>query len=458
MNITDYFDYNSSGILTTGSSVQRSSQVVNNIANDLLSSSIQFGGNVTVVESSGISFEQSAFSAIEQSILRANNPIEFRDSEILTVVGQSGQWVNKDEIVNWRGILPIQQYLINEDSNPEVIRKKTEQQLIYEQEVAIRYLRPPTPPPPGEIIIRQDKNIPTPPAPPLVIRQQPPRPETPAPLIVREAPPRPPGAVGQKVITISGKRLPPPPRKVVIERLAPLPSKPQAIMVERWLPYSSQKRRVIFQKNEVPDPVIPKFKNVIIQWEAPDVQIKRTFKDLGVIRANPVEYVERYGASLKSHLEFPSIAKEIRPPVGVVLAAEWNAPSLIDLEGDIQALNLIDLDREGLGEYRAWLLKYLGGSSTSSTSVVQQQSFGVSIGQILNVVLAELFHSVDTSGDARISANEAENVVLKLNQRLGRSYSTQDAGAFLRSLDSNKDGFVDFKEFKSGLLAQFTGN
>ena len=56
----------------------------------------------------------------------------------------------------------------------------------------------------------------------MVIRQQPPRPETPAPLIVREAPPRPPAAVGQKVITISGKRLPPPPRKVIIERLDPL--------------------------------------------------------------------------------------------------------------------------------------------------------------------------------------------------------------------------------------------
>jgi hypothetical protein len=126
----------------------------------------------------------------------------------------------------------------------------------------------------------------------LVIRQQPPRPETPAPLIVCEAPPRPPAAVGQKVITISGKRLPPP-RKVIIERLAPLPSKPQALMVERWLLYSAHKRRVIFQKNEVPDPVIPKFKNVIVRWEAPDVQIKRIFKDLGVIRANTVEYVER---------------------------------------------------------------------------------------------------------------------------------------------------------------------
>jgi hypothetical protein len=224
----------------------------------------------------------------------------------------------------------------------------------------------------------------------------------------------------------------------------------------RWLPYSAHKRRVIFQKNEVSDPVIPKFKNVIVQWEAPDVQIKRIFKDLGVIRANPVEYVERYGTSLKSHLEFPTIAKEIRPPIGVVLAAEWNALSLIDLEGYIQALNLIDLDREGLSEYKAWLLKYLGGSSTST--VVQQQSFAVSIGQILNVVLAELFHSVDTSNDARISAGETENVVLKLNQRLGRSYSARDAADFLRSLDSNKDGFVDFKEFKSGLLAQFIGN
>ena len=463
------FEYSSSIINTpvlVGTS--GSSQVVtNSIVNDLLGSTVvtsgagSFGGASFsgVVSSSSVSFEQSAFSAIEQSILRANNPIEFRDSEVLTVVGQSGQWINKDEIVNWRGVIPITQYLINEDSNPEVIRKKTEQQLIYEQEVAIRYLRPPTPPPPGEIIIKQDKNIPTPPAPPLVIRQQPPRPETPAPLVVREAPPRPPAAVGQKVITISGKRLPPPPRKVIIERLAPLPSKPQALMVERWLPYSAQKRRVIFQRNEVPDPVVAKFKNVIIQWEAPDVQIKRVFKDLGVIRANPVEYVERYGTSLKSHLEFPSIAKEIRPPVGVVLAAEWNAPSLIDLEGDIQALNLIDLEREGLGEYKAWLLKYLSGSSSSTattTQVVQQSNFSVSIAQVLNVVLAELFSSVDTSGDSRISAAEAESVVIKLNNRLGRSYNSDDAATFLRSLDSNKDGFVDFKEFKNGLLNQFT--
>lgn len=131
----------------------------------------------------------------------------------------------------------------------------------------MRYLRPPTPPAPGDIVITQEPNVVTPPAPPLVIRQQPARPTTPEPLVIREKPPAPPPQIGRKVITISGKRLPPPPRKVVIERLAPLPSKPQGIMIERWLPYTQTKRRVIFQRNQEKEPVVVKPRNVIIQWE-----------------------------------------------------------------------------------------------------------------------------------------------------------------------------------------------
>jgi len=171
----------------------------------------------------------------------------------------------------------------------------------------------------------------------LVIRQQPPRPETPAPLIVREAPPRPPAAVGQKVITISGKRLPPPPRKVIIERLAPLPSKPQAIMVERWLPYAERKRRVIFQKNQVPDPIIQKPRNVVVQWEAPEVQIKTIYKDLGVIRADPNDYVSRYGVSLLSYLQFPEYVRafNLRAPSGFQFAHDFTYASLLELEGDV---------------------------------------------------------------------------------------------------------------------------
>ena len=146
----------------------------------------------------------------------------------------------------------------------KVITKRSSQHLEYVQELAIRYLRPPTPPVPGEIIISQEANKLSPPAPPLILRQQPARPETPEPLIIREAPPKCPCQVGRKVITISGKCLPPPPRKVVIERLAPLPSKPQSVIIERWLPFMQSKRRVIFQKTDDKETIVVKPKNVCI--------------------------------------------------------------------------------------------------------------------------------------------------------------------------------------------------
>ena len=139
---------------------------------------------------------------IETAILRSNVPIDLNETEEITVNGEKGIWANKNEIVNWRGHFPISNYPINDDPNPEIIRKRTEQQLVYHQEVAIRYLRPPTPPAPGEILIQQEGNSFAPPAPPLVIRQQPARPTTPPPLVVREAPPAPPPAVGRKVILV----------------------------------------------------------------------------------------------------------------------------------------------------------------------------------------------------------------------------------------------------------------
>lgn len=85
-------------------------------------------------------------SDIEQSIIRSSQPIQINETEEITVNGQHGIWANRAEVVNWRGDIPINQYVINEDANPEVINKRSEQTLEYMQELAIRYLRPPTPP------------------------------------------------------------------------------------------------------------------------------------------------------------------------------------------------------------------------------------------------------------------------------------------------------------------------
>jgi hypothetical protein len=288
---------------------------------------------------------------ITTRIITATVPVEVQETETATVFGQTGVILNRDEIATWKGTLPISSYPINEDTNPEIITKRTEQCIHLPQEIAVRYLCPPTPLPPGEIIIKEENAVSIPPAPPLVIRQQPPRPETPAPIVIREVPPKTLPVIGQKVISISGKRMPPPPRKVIIERLPPIPAPPPSVLVERWLAHQQRGRRVVFQRAAVQAEILPKPKNMIIQWEAPCVEIRKEIKDLGVARANPVEYEERYGSILKQYVDFPLFVKDIRPPAGLILASEA-VQVLPNLEGDIQALTLIDLDREGLAEYR----------------------------------------------------------------------------------------------------------
>jgi len=293
-------------------------------------------------------------SQIEQAILRSTVPIEISETEEISVNGERGVWANKSEVAAWRGDLSINEYKIHQDSNPEIITKRFSQNVEYVQELAIRYLRPPTPPG-GEIVITMEPNTATGPAPPLIIRQQPARATTPEPLVIREAPPQPPQPVGPKRITISGKRLPPPPRKVVIERLAPLPSKPQNVIVERWLPYAEVKRRVIF-KPAAAGAVVANPRNVIVQWEAPSVNIKKQVKYLGVIKANPSEYVQRYGSELKTSSSLPQFVLDIKTPSEVgALAAESRASGLVELEGQLEGFKFVDLDKEGLGEYRAFL-------------------------------------------------------------------------------------------------------
>ncbi|CAF0844539.1 unnamed protein product [Adineta steineri] len=86
--------------------------------------------------------------------------------------------------------LPLDQYKINYDPNPIIIRKQIPVEMpTYKQQVIVRYLRPPTPPSPGPLIIKEVREPPAAAAPPLVIRTRAPREKTPPPIVIREAPP-----------------------------------------------------------------------------------------------------------------------------------------------------------------------------------------------------------------------------------------------------------------------------
>lgn len=378
---------------------------------------------------------QSYVSEMEKTILRSLTPITLDENEEITIFGQRGLWANKQEEINWKGNIPLCNYEINQDQDPEIIRKKSDQKLEYIQELAIRYLRPATPPSPGEIIIQQQPDVLSSPAPPLIIRQQPARPSTPEPLVIREVPPKQPELVGKKIITISGKKLPPPPRKLIIERLAPLPKKPQSIIIERWLPYSQAKRKVIFQKAN--NPVVKNPKNLIVQWESPKVIIKKDVKYLGVVRANPVEYFQRYENSLKSPEELAEFVLEIKTPQGLVLAADCQN-YVHELEGELDALKLVDLDKEGLSEYKPQLEKIF--NCTESQVKVQKE-------QILGF-LSELFAQIDNEGNGVLSCDEARNLFIKLKSQMRQKCFDYEVDLFVQNLKKKFNESISLNELR----------
>jgi hypothetical protein len=65
--------------------------------------------------------------------------------------------------------------------------------------------------------------------------------------------------------------------------------------------------------------------------------------------------VARYGGSIVPSSNLPSFVSEIKTPNGLVLAANYRPNHLHELYGDVHALSYVDLDREGLGEYKHYV-------------------------------------------------------------------------------------------------------
>ncbi|RNA43575.1 hypothetical protein BpHYR1_019798 [Brachionus plicatilis] len=314
--------------------------------------------------------------------------------------------------------ISLDQYKLNNDPNPEIIRKQPADKIRYKQDVAIRFLEPPQPPKHGDIVVRQLPNRQIAPAPPLIVRQAPSKPADPAPLLLREAPPPLPPRIPETTVLVPGKVLPPPARKVVVERLPPIPPKPQQIFVEKWLPFKQQKRRVVFEPAEA-DCVLPNPRNLVIQWEAPEVEVRREYKNLGSQLADPQEYVRRYGSEL-----------------AVTASDSHRELGLPELEGEVEALRLVDLERNGLSEYRAYLSN-LGVSFDSAAFASSASPFG-------------LITSADSAN--LISANEAQSIANDVNAGTERPVSDADLRAYFNSLDTNGDGVISYEELRQATL------
>jgi len=316
------------------------------------SSSYSYQSGSTIASDSTI-----VLNEFEAALIRSNNPIDIREKGQITVNGQTGIWCNKNQCEKWKGDLNLSEYEIFNDPNPQIIYKKPTEQLQYVQELAIKYLRPPTPPTPGEIIITQEADEPALAAPPIIIRQEAERIPTPEPLIIREMPPLPPKSFETKHIKIPGKKVTPP-RKVIIERIASEPAKPQNVIIERWLPYKQGKRRVVFNKvNDSLNIQGPK-NNLLIQWEAPEVQVKKVVKYLGVEKMSPDEYIQSFGDSLKTKSSLPEFVHDIETPseVGRLAADVRGRSEVHELHGDLEGFRYIDMDKEGLNEYKRQLI------------------------------------------------------------------------------------------------------
>jgi len=114
------------------------------------------------------------------------------------------------------------------DPNPFVIQKKSKP-VTYVQKINLAYYKPPAPPAPGPVIIKEVRPPQAPAPPPLFVRIQPPPPPEQAPLVIREAPPPRPQQIPTTLLTKVLPPVPAPPPNVQIRNA------PDQATVERTL-------------------------------------------------------------------------------------------------------------------------------------------------------------------------------------------------------------------------------
>ena len=144
----------------------------------------------------------------------------------------------------------------------------------------------------------------------------------------------------------------------------------------------------------------------------------------------------------------PQFVLDIPTPRDIgTLAADFRYQSVLELEGALEGFKYVDLDAEGLSEYRSQLIalgiRDLGGSLpvaavSKDSSTASDSSFAFAAEQI--------FDMIDADGSGYIGIDEAERVALRMNTRLNRSYGEVDVKAFFAAASGDSD-LISKKEF-----------
>lgn len=107
------------------------------------------------------------------------------------------------------------------------------------------------------------------------------------------------------------------------------------------------------------------------------------------------------------------------------------------------------------------LKDFLCECETNLNLVYYQTLFKNKSGQTVNSmnrdylrIVKNLFDILDKNGDKRISVDEARDALMRINQKIGQTYSIkEDCVNFIRNMDRNGDQFVDLDEFKRAFLS-----
>ncbi len=188
----------------------------------------------------------------------------------------------------------------------------------------------------------------------------------------------------------------------------------------------------------------------------------------------------------------PDFVLNIRPPDGIILAADLqndnnnnntnSSDFSYELEGDLFALSLIDLNSFGLSEYASQILQYdksakkqdeqknkrdqqqqqqhqqrAFSSATHQTKsiLVSSSNFNNTIDsdsttkRIAMSVISDIFAQVDNENQESLTLDEAGKLLEKLSAHLGRELHEQDLRTFFNHVTLNNDDRISLNDFKN---------